>query len=153
MGGLKVVCFRIGKEEYAVDIMKVDSIIKIEKVNWIPEIPSFIEGVIDFRGTVIPLVNGRKKFFMASSEKEDDKNRAIVVNYEDRKVALFVDEVTEVVTLGQDSLKEPPPEVSNESNDYVSAISNFKNRMIIVLDLEKMLNTKELVTFSNSEMP
>ncbi len=150
MSELKVVSFRIGSEEYAIDIMKVDSIIQVEKITWIPETPSFVEGIIDFRGTVIPIVSGRKKFSISSECDDKSKMRAIVINHENRKVGLFVDEVKEVISISQDTLEEPPLEVSNESNGYISAISTVKDRMVIILDVEKMLDEKELVTFSNS---
>ncbi len=151
MSELKVVSFGIGDEEYAIDIMKVDSIIRVERITWIPEIPSFVEGVMDFRGTVIPVISGRKRFLGAVSEPDgEEKNRAIIISREDRKVGIFVDEVKEVMTIDRDSLKEPPREIFNGENECVSAISIVKNRMVLILDVEKTLDGKEFFSFANS---
>lgn len=151
MSEFKVVSFRIGDEEYALDIMKIDSIIEIKKILNIPQAPSFVEGIINFRGTVVPVINGRKKFFVESSKNKDGRSdKAIVVNFENRKVAILVDEVKEVLTLSQDTLEEPPSEISNVSNKYISAIANMEGRMIIILDADRILSEKE--SFEISDM-
>lgn len=151
MSEFKVVSFIIGDEEYALDIMKIDSIIEIKKILSIPQAPSFVEGIINFRGTVVPVINGRKKFFVEFSKNKDERSdKAIVVNFENRKVAILVDEVKEVLTLSQDILEEPPSEISNVSNKYISAIANMEGRMIIILDADKILSEKE--SFEISDM-
>ncbi len=149
MSELKVVSFKIGEEEYAIDIMKIDSIVQVDKINRIPEAPFFVEGVMDFRGTVIPVISGRKKFSDSSERSVDGTDRAIVITTANKKVAILVDEVREVISLPQETLEEPPQEIANEGNKYISAISNIKGRMIIVLDVAKILNEKEAVSLSN----
>ncbi len=150
MSEFKVVSFIIGDEEYALDIMKIDSIIEIKKILSIPQSPPFVEGVINFRGTVVPVINGRKKFLIKSLKNGDKRSeRAIVVNFENKKVAILVDEVKEVLTLSQNTLEEPPSEISDVSNEYISAIANIDGRMIIILDAGKILNRKESSEISN----
>lgn len=148
MSEMKVVNFKIGDEEYAIDIMKIDSIVPVGKIVRIPNAPPSIEGLMDFRGVAIPVINGRKKFSVNAKSFEND--RAIVVNVENKKVAFMVDEVKEVITLSQNDLEEPPTEISNDENKYIGAISNLKDRMMIILDIDKILSDKESVQLSKS---
>lgn len=147
MSEIKVVSFEIAGEEYALDIMKIDSIIEVKKILKVPQAPSFVKGIMDFRGMVIPVISGKKKFALSNEEEESDK--AIVVNLKDKKIAILVDEVKEVLSFSQDELEEPPQEITNESNRYISAIANVNGRMIIVLDIDKLLSEKEEKAISN----
>lgn len=150
MSEFKVVSFRIGDEEYALDIMKIDSIVEVSKITKIPQAPAFIEGIMDFRGVVIPVISGTKKFLISSKEESEREksNRAIVINTKDKKVAILVDEVKEVLSLSQEILEEPPAEIASDSNKYISAIANIDGRMIIVLDVDKILSAKEAIELS-----
>jgi len=147
MSDLKVVNFKIGQEEYAIDIMKVDSIVPVEKILRIPDSPPSVEGLMDFRGTAIPVINGRKKF--SSGGDFGKAVRAIVVNSGNKKVGILVDEVKEVISLSQRSLEEPPIEISTDVNRYIGAISNSEGRMIIILDVDKILSEREVAQLSN----
>ncbi len=147
MSEIKVVSFKIGGEEYALDIMKIDSIIEVKDILNVPQAPYFVKGIMDFRGTVIPVLSGKKKF--VSPNEEDESNKAIVVNIKDKKMAILVDEVKEVLTFSQNVLEEPPEEITNESNKYISAIANVKGRMIMVLDIDRLLSKKEEEKISN----
>ncbi|WP_456400407.1 chemotaxis protein CheW [Mesoaciditoga sp.] len=147
MSEIKVVSFKIGGEEYALDIMKIDSIIEVKDILNVPQAPYFVKGIMDFRGTVIPVLSGKKKF--VSPNEEDESNKAIVVNIKDKKMAILVDEVKEVLTFSQNVLEEPPEEITNESNKYISAIANVNGRMIMVLDIDKLLSKKEEEKISN----
>ncbi len=147
MSEIKVVSFEIAGEEYALDIMKIDSIIEVKKILKVPQAPSFVKGIMDFRGMVIPVISGKKKFALSNEEEESDK--AIVVNLKDKKIAILVDEVKEVLSFSQNELEEPPQEITNESNRYISAIANVNGRMIIVLDIDKLLSEKEEKAISN----
>ncbi len=150
MSEFKVVSFRIGDEEYALDIMKIDSIVEVDKITKIPQAPTFVEGIMDFRGVVIPVISGTKKFLISSKveSQREKSNRAIVINTKEKKVAILVDEVKEVLSLSQENLEEPPDEISSESNKYISAIANIDGRMIIVLDVDKILSAKEAIELS-----
>ncbi len=147
MSEIKVVSFEIGGEEYALDIMKIDSIIEVKDVLKIPQSLPFIEGIMDFRGTVIPVINGRKK--LSFSDGKSESNKAVVVNISNKKVAILVDEVKEVLTFSQSELEEPPKEITNVNNKYISAIANMNGRMIIVLDVDKILTESESKMVSN----
>ncbi len=147
MSEIKVVSFKIADEEYALDIMKIDSIIEVKKIIKVPQAPSFVKGIMDFRGTVIPVISGKKKFALSDEEEKSDK--AIVVNIKDKKIAILVDEVKEVLTFSQNDLEEPPEEITSASNRYISAIANINGRMIIVLDIDKLLSEKEREMISN----
>lgn len=149
MSEMKVVNFMIGDEEYAIDIMKIDSIVPIGKIVRIPNAPQFVEGLMDFRGIAIPVISGRKKFLVNDKTSNKENQKAIVVNVTNKKIAIIVDEVKEVITLSQNQLEEPPAEISNESNKYIGAISNMNGRMIIVLDIDKILSNKEAIQLSN----
>jgi purine-binding chemotaxis protein CheW len=141
MSEIKVVSFKIGEEEYALDIMKIDSIIEVKDILKVPQAPSFVKGIMNFRGTIIPVISGRKKFSLSDEGVKSDK--AIVVNLKDKKIAILVDEVKEVLTFSQSDLEEPPQEITSAANRYISAIANVKDRMIIVLDIDKLFSEKE----------
>ncbi len=147
MSDLKVVNFKIGQEEYAIDIMKIDSVVPVDKIVKIPASPISVEGLMDFRGTAIPVINGRKKFSVDGGFGKE--MRAIIVNVGNKKVAILVDEVREVLSLSQKSLEEPPSEISTGMNRYIGAISNMDGRMIIILDVDKILNEKEVAQLSS----
>jgi len=140
---IKVVTFKVGDEEYAIDIMKIDSVSEMMKIMHLPGLPSFILGVSNLRGEVIPVINTRTKFSI--SEKENNLNDRIVVVYiNDKKVGIVVDEVREVLTLTPEQISEPPSTVGGLKAKFISAIAKLEGRMLIILDIDKIINEEEI---------
>jgi purine-binding chemotaxis protein CheW len=139
---LQLVSFNLGNEEYAVDILKVQEINRMVEITSIPNAPSYVEGVINLRGKVIPVVNLRKKFGFES--KEMDAHSRIMVVDVGQTVGLVVDSVSEVLRLSSDTV-EPPPLMTaeNGSSEYIRGVGKLTDRLLILLDIEKLLGKND----------
>jgi purine-binding chemotaxis protein CheW len=140
---LQLVSFKIGNEEFGVNILQVQEINRPTQITHVPNIPDFIEGVINLRGKIVPVVNLRKKFGLG--EKEYDKNtRVIVVELNNKIVGFIVDSVSEVLRISK-KVVEPPPELisSGIDSEYITGIAKLDDRLLILLDLEKVLSAEE----------
>ena len=139
---LQLVSFNISNEEFGIDILKVEEIIRIISITQIPNSPDFIEGVVNLRGRVIPVVNLRTRL---GFEKKgfDNQTRVIVVEVNGVTLGFIVDSVKEVLRIPK-SITEPPPAITTGVNsDYITAVGKLENRLLILLDLEKVLDLKE----------
>jgi len=139
---LQLVSFKIGSEEFGVDILKVQEINRMLQITKVPNTPDFIEGVINLRGRVIPVIDLRVKLNMAKKE-HDKQTRIIVVELEDKTVGFLVDEVSEVLRIPKSITEAPPELVANVNSEYITAVGKLEDRLIILLDLEKALTLQE----------
>lgn len=139
---LQLVSFHIGDEEFAVDILNIQGINRMVEVTKLPNAPDYIEGIINLRGQVIPIVDLRRRLGMP--EKEYDKNTRFIVVELDRKVVGFiVDSVNEVLRITKSITEPPPASVAGIQSDYITAVGKLEDRLIILLDLEKVLTGSE----------
>jgi len=138
---IQVVCFRVNNEEYGFDIMRVQEIIRLREVTGLPQTKKFVEGIINLRGNVIPVVDMRKRFDMATSER-NEQNRVVIVNVEGRITGLLVDAVTEVLRINKDQVEAPPAAVSGVDGRFFDGIGklNGGKRMIVLIKLESLLS-------------
>jgi purine-binding chemotaxis protein CheW len=146
---LQLVSFKIGSEEFGVDILKVQEINRLVQITQVPNAPSFIEGVMNLRGKVVPIVNLRKRFGLPL--KEYDKNtRIIVVDLNGKTVGFIVDSVSEVLRVSKNVVEPPPELVSGIDSEYITGIAKLEDRLLILLDLEKILTVEEKQTLKES---
>ena len=139
---LQLVTFSIGGEEFGVDILKVQEIIRMLDITRVPKAPEFVEGVINLRGKVIPIIDLRKRFGLAS--KGHDKNtRIIVIDINDMIVGFIVDSVSEVLRIPADTVEPPPPVVAGLDSEYISGVGKLDDRLLIFLDLDRLLSQEE----------
>lgn len=103
---LKVVSFLLGEEKFALDIMSVDSIVEMGKIVKIPESADYVEGIMNLRGNVIPIINLKKKFKMKITDRAPS-SKIVVINLDDRKIGLLVDQVHEVLTITDKQIEQP----------------------------------------------
>ncbi len=134
---LQLVTFHLGSEEYAIDILKVQEITRMVEITVVPNAPDYIEGVINLRGKVIPVINLRKRFGLG--EKRADANSRIIVVDIGTTVSLIVDSVSEVLRLYSENVEPPPPITTRNSAEYIRGIGKLPNRMLILLDIERCL--------------
>ena len=135
--------FSLGSEEYAIDILKAQEIRGYENVTRIANTPNFIKGVTNLRGMIVPIVDLRIKFNLASVEY-GGQTVVIVVNVGHRVVGVVVDGVSDVMTLDASQIK-PAPEFSlSLSSDYLSGLASVGERMLVLVDIEKLLNSEEM---------
>lgn len=140
---IQMIVFQLGNEEYAVPITCVQEIIMPQVPTRIPKSPSYVEGVINLRGHIIPIVDGRKKFHMDSVNKHSSNEaRIMVVNVDNEIIGLTVDAVSEVVHLQTDEI-EPPPIDMGEDNDFLWGVGKLKNRLLILLNPQKFFTSTE----------
>ena len=145
---LKVVTFKLGNQVFGVDIMKVESIVEVEKIVPVPETAEYIEGVMNLRGKIIPVVNLRKKFKM--SDMEDKKKAKIIVSMvKDTLVGFLVDDVSEVLTLTESDIEQPPQSLSGKGKKYILGLAKVRDDIVIILNIEEVLTSEELVEISN----
>lgn len=141
----QVVVFQLAKESYGVDIAKVQEIKAMSPITAVPRAPDFIEGVINLRGQITPVVNLHTRFGLERGENTKE-TRIIVVNMEDEWVGLIVDSVSEVMRLAEESIEQPSDLVATVDADFIRGIAKVnEERLIILLDLDRMLcATREL---------
>jgi len=136
--------FRLGDEEYAVGISEVQEIIRVPEITRVPKAPEFVEGVINLREKVLPIISLRKRFSLENIEKTDSQ-RIIVVNIDGISTGMVVDSVSEVLRLSKDAIEPPPPILSGLDTDHLQGIGKMEDgkRLLLLLDLHKLLTTSE----------
>lgn len=135
--------FSLGDEEYAVDILKVQEIRGYENVTRIANVPEFIKGVTNLRGVIVPIIDLRLKFHLDKVEY-GGQTVVIVVNVDDRIVGIVVDGVSDVMSLSPDQIKPAPEFGVTLSSDYLSGIGSLDDRMLVLVDIEKLLTHEEM---------
>ena len=139
---LQLVSFHIGEEEFAVDILNIQGINRMMDITRVPNSPDFVEGIINLRGQVIPVVNLRKRLNFEAREPDKD-TRIIVVEISHRVVGFIVDNVNEVLRISSSITEPPPPMVAGINSEYITAVGKLDDRLLILLDLEKVLTGEE----------
>ncbi len=138
---LQLVSFLIGNEEYGVDILYVQEINRMIQITKVPNAPDFVDGVINLRGRVIPVIDLRSRLNLP--KKEHDKNtRIIVVEVNSKTVGFIVDAVNEVLRIPKNITEAPPELVSNVNSEYIKAVGKLEDRLLILLDLQKVLTVE-----------
>lgn len=139
---LQLVSFNLGKEEFAVDILKIQEINRMVEITKVPKSPEFVEGVINLRGKVIPIIDLRKRFNLPGSENTK-QTRIVVVDIDNKVVGLVVDAVSEVLRLPANTVEPPPPIVAGIDSEYISGVGKLEDRLLILLELDKVLSKDE----------
>ncbi|MDI3311770.1 MAG: chemotaxis protein CheW [Thermoanaerobacterium sp.] len=138
----QIVIFKLNDEEFCVDIMDVLEIIRMQSITKVPDVPNFVEGIINLRGTVIPIIDLKKRLNMKLTEY-DDNTRIIIIKINEKSVGFIVDFVTEVLHVEAESIKEAPDIIAGIGKEYIESVVSYDERLIINLDLEKILTEKE----------
>jgi purine-binding chemotaxis protein CheW len=142
MKEIQAACFRLDEELYAVDIMRIREIIRPQKLTRLVKAPTFIEGVINLRGTVIPVVDIRRRFDLPVREI-DFRTKLLIVSAAGTVLGLVVDEVTEVVTIPVENIKPPPAVVKGVGGDYLIGVCLVRDSLISLLNIDRIINSEE----------
>lgn len=140
---IQLVTFKIGEEEFGVDILKVQEIIRMMPITKVPNAPDFVEGVINLRGKVIPVIDMRRRFGMAGTA-HDSQTRIEVMDLQGQIVGFVVDAVCEVLRIKESTIEPPPPVVAGIGSEYMRGVGKLEDRLLILLDLDKLLSENEL---------
>ncbi|MCK9239814.1 chemotaxis protein CheW [Desulfocurvus sp.] len=139
---IQLVTFSIGEEEFGVDILKVQEIIRTMEITRVPKAPDFVEGVINLRGNVIPIIDLRKRFGL-ETRAHDKHTRIIVIEINNMIVGFVVDSVSEVLRIPANTVEPPPPVVAGLESEYISGVGKLEDRLLILLDLDRLLSGEE----------
>jgi purine-binding chemotaxis protein CheW len=135
--------FTLGDEDYGVDILKVQEIRGYDAVTRLPDAPEYIKGVINLRGTIVPVIDLRLKLRLAQA-RYDAFTVMIVLNVQNRVVGIVVDSVSDVIALGQDQVRPTPEFGASVDTRFISGIGTIDDRMLILLDIETLINSADL---------
>jgi len=143
IGSMQLVSFRLGQEEYGIEITRVQEIILMGDITRVPQTPSYIKGLINLRSTVIPIVDLRLRFGLAH-DTSTDETRIMVVNVAGKTIGIIVDAVSEVLRISQEQIAPPPPTVAGLGREYLTGLVKLDKRLLILLDIDKILGQEQL---------
>ena len=143
--------FDLADEGYGVDISAVREIIRLQEITQVPRTPEFVEGVINLRGKVIPVIDLRKRFGL-TVEAESQDNRIVVVDIGEQHIGVIVDAVKEVLRIPTDSVEPPASVITTADSDYLLGIAKLDSQLIILLDLRMVLSEDEEGALSEMEL-
>jgi purine-binding chemotaxis protein CheW len=139
---LQLVSFKIGQEEFGVDILKVQEINKLVQITQVPGAPEFVDGVVNLRGRIIPIIDMRTRLHLPKKEHNKD-TRIIVIDLNNMTIGFVVDAVSEVLRISRETIEDPPAISKGINSDYITAVAKLEDRLLILLDLEKLLTVEE----------
>ena len=140
---LQLVTFSTGDEEFGVDILRVQEIIRTMAITKVPKAPEFVEGVINLRGKVIPISDLRRRFGL-QPKAHDKHTRIIVIEINTMIVGFVVDSVSEVLRIPASTVEPPPPVVAGLESEYISGVGKLEDRLLILLDLDRLLSRADI---------
>ncbi len=151
---LQVVGFRIGNETYGVRIGAVREIVRVPEITAVPSAPDLIEGVINLRGKIIPVMDLRKRFGQTQTQiQPDKKNRILVVELENKLIGLIVNAASEVLKIPPSEIEAPGSVFAEGESAYVTGVGKLKGRLIILLDISKLLHRPEFKRLEEAAEP
>ena len=136
---IQLVGLKLGDEEYAIDVLKIQEIIRTVEITSVPRTDSFVLGVMNLRGKVIPVVDLRVRFSLDKMDF-DKETRIIVVRFETEHIGFVVDEVTEVIRISKNMVEPTPPLVGSIGQEYILGICKYDDRLIILLDIDTVIS-------------
>lgn len=142
MSEAQFVVFKLGNEEYGIDIMQVKEIVPYKEPVRVPNTPGFIEGIVNLRGEIIPIVNLKKRFNIPG-ESINEETRVIVMNIDSKQIGFIVDDASEVITISSDNIETAPDIIAGIERKYITGIGKIEERILILLDLDKLFSDKE----------
>jgi len=142
-GHQEFLTFTLGKEEYGIEILKVQEIRSYEQVTTIANAPEFIKGVVNLRGIIVPIVDMRIKFSLGEAEY-NELTVVIVLNVAGRVVGMVVDGVSDVIQLAAEQIRPAPDFSSTFDTEYITGLGTVDSRMLILVDIEKLMTGSDL---------
>lgn len=144
MAEQQIVVFSLGDEEFAVEISMVREIVRMQPIRRIPGSPAFIEGIVNLRGGIVPIVDLRKRFNVADTEMDKDQRKIVIVNLEERQIGILVDGVTEILRVDEEAI-DPAPELVADAIEkkYIVGVAKVDRRLIVILDMVRIFSNEE----------
>ncbi|HEU4558381.1 MAG TPA: chemotaxis protein CheW [Longimicrobium sp.] len=139
---VQLVTFRIGGEEFGLDVFQVHEILRYQEPTAMPKAPAFVEGVLDVRGALVPVIDLRKRFEVHELRYDDD-TRIVLVDFQGERLGLIVDEVSEVLRVAETAVTPPPQYVKGLAAEFIRGIVRLEGRLVVLLDLDRILSSQE----------
>lgn len=135
---VQLVVFKLGREEYSVSILQVQEIKRVTDITRVPHTPDYIKGVINLRGSVLPVIDLKKRLNLPQQAITED-TRIIIVKVDELSVGMIVDAVSEVMTINQENIDPPDVVAGSVAASYLSGVGKLDNRLLILLNLEEII--------------
>jgi purine-binding chemotaxis protein CheW len=135
--------FRLADQEYAFRIEQIQEIVILQQITRTPQVPDYVEGVSNLRGTIIPIINLRRLFGL-DSRATDDETRTIVVNVGERTMGCTVDAVTQVIRIPADTIQPTPDMIATDDSGYITGFAKLENRLLVILNIDELLDPEKL---------
>ena len=148
---IQVVPFHLGSEEYGVDISQVQEIIRMVEITHVPRAPHFMEGVINLRGQLIPIIDLRTRFAMGRAE-HTKSTRIVVTEIGSKRVGIVVDSVSEVLNIPMEQVEDAPDMIAGVGTEYIQGVGKVNDRLIILLDLTMVISGEEKSQLESTEL-
>jgi purine-binding chemotaxis protein CheW len=145
----QLISFMVGEEEYGLDILRVKEVIRASEITRLPGAPTFVVGVINLRGDIIPIIDLRDKLGLPSARRTEE-TRVIVVDADGRLVGMIVDSASQVVRIPADQIDPPPPVIGGLSGEYVRGVGKMEDRLVILLDIDRILTSTEKLALDHA---
>jgi purine-binding chemotaxis protein CheW len=146
----QLVVFSLGEEDYAVDITMVREIIQMQPITRVPGTPQSVEGVINLRGSIIPIVDLRKRFRLSKIERDKD-TRIVVVSCKGQDVGVIVDSVAKVLRIPVDTIEAASSVFNGEHLEHLMGIVKLSDKLVILLDMDRVLSSQEINAINSLE--
>ncbi len=137
------ISFSVGEEEYGLELLRVKEVIRIREITWLPKAPTFVKGIINLRGDVIPIIDLRDKFGLPAKENTA-MTRVIVVEVEGRLMGMVVDSASQVVRIPADQIDPPPPVLGGFSQEFITGVGKMEDKLVILLNIDAILTVDEI---------
>lgn len=137
---LQLVAFKLGREEYGISILQVQEIKRMTEITRVPHTPDYLKGVMNLRGSVLPVFDLKKRLDLPDNEYSDDA-RIVIVKVDEVTLGVIVDAVSEVLTIGQENIEPPQVVAGGVIANYLSGIGKINSRLLILLDINSIIGT------------
>ena len=153
---VQLVTFQLGEELYGVNIMDVKEIVKVKTVRPIPNAPFYVEGIINLRSEIIPIINLHDRFYIKKIDKtaddyDENDGGFIILDIEGNKIGIIIDKIERVIPVETSTIKPPPQMLSGIGTEYIQGVVRQDSNYLIILDTRKLFNAKELQKIIRSD--
>ena len=139
----QLIGFRVGKEEYGLELLRVKEVVRTREITWLPKAPSCVKGIINLRGDVIPIVDLRERFGLQSCEYTA-MTRVVVAEVDGRPVGMVVDSASQVIRVPADQIDTPPMIMGEASLDIITGVGKIEGKLVAMIDVDRILSVDEM---------
>jgi purine-binding chemotaxis protein CheW len=148
-GVVQLISFRVGVDEYGLELLRVKEVVRMRQITWLPKAPSCVKGIINLRGDIIPIVDLRDRFGLKSADYTA-MTRVIVAEVEGRPVGMVVDSASQVIRVPADQVDPSPLLMGEAARDFITGVAKVEGKLIIMIDSNRILSVEEMSEIAGS---